>query len=79
MDLGLRGKSLQSVLIEYTVGMQLSDGYFIVIESPFRLDVDGDSFSLSPEEEPDDASRRYVNWSATRSKKLRPTQRWHCT
>jgi hypothetical protein len=55
MDLGLRGKSLQSVLIEYTVRMQLSDVYFILIESPFRLDVHGDSFSLSPEEEPDDA------------------------
>jgi hypothetical protein len=35
--------------------MQLSDVYFIVIESPFRLDVHGDSFSLSPEEESDDA------------------------
>jgi len=55
MDLGLRGKSLQSVLIEHTVRMQLSDVYFIVIESPFRLDIDGDSFSLSPEEEPDAA------------------------
>jgi hypothetical protein len=55
MDLGLRGKSLQSVLVEHTVRMQLSDVYFIVIESPFRLDVHGDSFSLSPEEERDDA------------------------
>jgi uncharacterized protein DUF6188 len=54
MDLGLRGKSLQSVLIESTVRMQLSDVYFIVIESPFRLDVHGDSFSLSPEEEESD-------------------------
>lgn len=53
MDLGLRGKSLQSVLIEYTVRMQFSDVYFIVIESPFRLDVHGDSFSLSPEDESD--------------------------
>jgi Family of unknown function (DUF6188) len=55
MDLGLRGTSLQSVLIEYTVRMQLSDVYFIVIESPFRLDIHGDSFSLSPEGESDDA------------------------
>jgi hypothetical protein len=55
MDLGLHGKSLQSVLIEHTVRMQLSDVYFIVIESPFRLDVHGDSFWLSPEEESDDA------------------------
>jgi len=55
MDLGLRGKSLQSVLIEYVVRMQLSDVYFIVIESPFRLDIHGDSLSLSPEEDRDDA------------------------
>jgi hypothetical protein len=55
MDLGLHGKNLQSVLIEYTVRMQLSDVYFIVIESPFRLDIHGDSYSLSPEEEPDAA------------------------
>jgi len=53
MDLGLRGNSLQSVLIENTVRMQFSDVYFVVIESPFRLDIHGDSFSLSPEEEPD--------------------------
>jgi len=55
MDLGIRGKSLQSVLIESTVRMQLSDVYFIVIESPFRLESHGDSFSLSPEDESDDA------------------------
>jgi len=55
MDLGLRGKTLQSVLIEYTVRMQVSDVYFIVIESPFTLDIRGDSFSLSPEEQRDDA------------------------
>ena len=53
MDLALRGKSLQSVVVEYTVRMQLSDVYFIVIESPFRLDIHGDSLSLSPEEDGD--------------------------
>ena len=41
------------MLIEHTVRMQLSDDYFIVIESPFRLDIQGDSFSLSPDEESD--------------------------
>jgi hypothetical protein len=55
MDVGLRGKSLQSELIESTVRMQLLDVYFIVIESPFRLDVHGNSFSISPEEVPDHA------------------------
>jgi hypothetical protein len=57
MGLGLRGNVLQSVLVEYTVRMQLSDVYFIVIESPFRLDVHGDSFLLSPAEERDDDYR----------------------
>ena len=55
IDLGLHGKSLQFVLMERTVRMQLSDVYFIVIESPFRLDTHGDSYSLSPEDEPDAA------------------------
>jgi hypothetical protein len=43
------------VLIDYTVRMQLSDVYFITIESAFRLDNDGDSVTLSPEEASDDA------------------------
>jgi len=46
---------MQDVLIEHTVRMQLSDDYFIVIESPFRLNILGDSFSLSPEEDPGNA------------------------
>jgi hypothetical protein len=53
-DLGLSGTILQSVLMEYIVSMKLSDSHFIAIESPFRLDVDGSSFSLSPEEKPDE-------------------------
>jgi hypothetical protein len=43
------------VLVEHTVGLQLSDVSYIVIESPFRLDIHGDSFSLSPQDESDDA------------------------
>lgn len=53
MDLGLRGKTLESALIDHTVRMQLSDGYFIVIESPFRMDIHESSVSLSPEEDGD--------------------------
>lgn len=53
MDLGLRAKTLESVLVDHTVRMQLSDGYFIVIESPFRTGIDGSSVSLSPEEDGD--------------------------
>jgi len=55
MDLGLRGTNLQAVLLEYTVRMQRSDVHFIVIESPFRLDIHEDSFALSPEKAGDDA------------------------
>jgi hypothetical protein len=59
MDLDLRGKALQSVLIEYTVRLQLSDGYFVVVESPYTLHVQGTSFSLSPEEEQDVARQAF--------------------
>jgi hypothetical protein len=55
MDLGLTGKSLQSVLVEYTLRLQFSDVYFIVIESPFNLDSYDRSVSLSPEEDSDEA------------------------
>ena len=54
MDLGLKGKRLQSVLIDYTLRLQLSDVYFIVIESPFNLDFEGRYVSLSPEEDADE-------------------------
>ena len=57
MDLGLRGKMLQAVSVEFAVRMQVSDVYFIMIESPFRLEIHGDSVSLAPEEESDDALR----------------------
>lgn len=55
MDLGLNGKCLQSVLIEYTLRMKLSDVYFIVIESPFNVESHGTNVSLSPEEDADEA------------------------
>lgn len=55
MDLGLQGRILQSVLVDYTLRMQLSDEYFIAIESPFKVDSSGKTFSLSPEEDADDA------------------------
>jgi hypothetical protein len=55
MDLGLRGQALESVPIECTVTLHLSGGYVIVIESPYTLDVHGNSLSLSPEEESEEA------------------------
>lgn len=55
MDLGLKGKAVQSLLIEYTVRMQLSDVFFIVIESPFMFDSSGESVCISPEEDSEEA------------------------
>jgi len=55
MDLGLRGKRLQSLLIEYSIRMQLSDVYFALIASPFTLDRHGKVFTISPEDDPDEA------------------------
>lgn len=54
-NLGLEGKELHSVAVDYTVRMQLADAYFIVIESPFTVAVGNDTVSLSPEEDAEDA------------------------
>ena len=55
MDLELGGKRLQSVSVEFAVQMEISDVYFVVSESPFRLHVGGNTISLSPGDKPDDA------------------------
>jgi hypothetical protein len=54
-DLALNGRCLQSALIEYTLRMQLSDVYFIFIESPFTVDSHGEILWLSTEEDVDEA------------------------
>lgn len=54
-NLELEGKELQSVVVNYTVRMQLADVHFIVIESPFTVVVGDDVISLSPEEDAQDA------------------------
>lgn len=55
MKLGLENKQLQSVLIDHTVTMRLSGTHFIVIESPFVLEIQGRAVSLSPNDDPDEA------------------------
>lgn len=52
MNLELEGKVLASYTAEFTVGLQLSDQFFVRIESPFTLALSTGSFSLSPEEDP---------------------------
>ncbi|MDZ7886256.1 MAG: DUF6188 family protein [Mycobacterium sp.] len=49
MDVGLTGKKLTSKHVEYTVGLQLSDDYFIRVESPFTLALADRTLMLSPE------------------------------
>ena len=53
-DLGLSGKCLQSMELEYTLVLQLSDVYFISISSPLTLEIDGENTLLSPEEDSED-------------------------
>ena len=52
-DLGLTGKRLQFMKLEYTLVLQLSEVYFISISSPFTVELDGKSTRLSPEEDSD--------------------------
>jgi hypothetical protein len=50
MDLGLPGRILISQTVEFTAALQLSDEYFIRIESPFALVSHDKSVALSPED-----------------------------
>lgn len=53
-NLGLIGKRVQSVKVDYTLVLQLSDVHFIAVSSPLSVEVDGQSVRLSPEEDPQD-------------------------
>lgn len=55
IDLGLEGNRVLSVLMEYTVTMQLRGGYFIVIESPLTISAHGRSTTLSPDSDADES------------------------
>lgn len=55
IELGLVGKRVLSVLMEYTVTMQLRGGYFIVIESPLTISAHGRSTTLSPDSDAGEA------------------------
>ena len=54
MDLGLNGKKLQSVLIENSIVMQLSDENFALIASPLVLSRNGEVFTFTPDEDPEE-------------------------
>ena len=54
-DLGLSGTCLQSMELEYTLVLQLSDVYFISISSPFTVELNGVTTQLSSEVDSDDS------------------------
>lgn len=54
MDLGLRGKKLQSVLIENSLVVQFSDDYFALIASPLTLSRSGHVSTVTPDEDPEE-------------------------
>lgn len=55
LDLGLNGKKLQSVLIENSLVVQFSDEYFALIASPLTLSREGDTLTLTPDQDPAEA------------------------
>jgi hypothetical protein len=52
VDLGLRGRRVVSLQIEYTVVMYLTDGYFIRLDGPFNLLVDDRRICITPDTDP---------------------------
>lgn len=51
VELGLRGRAVTAQTVEYTLGLELTDGYYVRIESPFTVMYGADRISLSPEED----------------------------
>lgn len=52
MDLGLRGKSVVSQQIEYSVAMFLTDGYLIRFDGPFTLLLPDRRIAITPDADP---------------------------
>ncbi len=73
MDLGLSGKTLQSVLIENSIVMQLSDEHFALIASPLILSRNREAFTLTPDEDPGKPSSQSANWRGWTSLNRSPT------
>jgi Family of unknown function (DUF6188) len=55
MDLGLRGKRLETVEPGYTLILRLSDLNVIAISSPLTIERGGKSIHLSPEDDPEES------------------------
>jgi Family of unknown function (DUF6188) len=48
-DLGLRGRTVTSIHVEYALYLRLSEQYNVTVESPFRFNLPDRSVELSPE------------------------------
>ncbi|WP_020662058.1 DUF6188 family protein [Amycolatopsis benzoatilytica] len=55
MNLGLEGKKLLSITVEYSAVLHFSDDYTARIESPFSFSVPGRQYSFSPESDPQES------------------------
>ena len=58
MELGLRGQSIISIDVDYTVSFNLSGGYEIRIETPFSLHDSGGDLQVSPGTDPELSTAR---------------------
>jgi hypothetical protein len=54
MDLRLGGRTIESLLIEYTVVVRLTGGYVLVIESPLVLTTGDSTLEVDPADDPGD-------------------------
>lgn len=54
MDLGLRGRTVESTLIEYSVLLRCSGEYFVLISSPLLLESKGLRYAITPEKYSDE-------------------------
>lgn len=58
MDLGLTGKRLRSLRPGFALKLKRSDvdhGYYLTLESPFVVEIDGGTLSISPEDVSEDS------------------------
>lgn len=54
MDLRLAGRTIESLLIEYTVVVRLTGGYVLVVESPLVLTTGDSTTEVDPADDPGD-------------------------
>jgi uncharacterized protein DUF6188 len=54
-NIDLSGQTLTELRIEYTVGLTFTSDYFVLIESPFTLDIQGKATYLTPDIDPPEA------------------------